>query len=320
MRTTDELLADPQTLHIERRFDVSPSVIWRCWAEPELLKRWYCPKPWRVSDAVLELREGGRFDVVMQGPGGEEMDIKGRYEAVEPGRRLVFGKDEERVSNDAPMDMTGFVDLAGDGEGGTRMIWGAAHPTAEDRATHERMGFEAGWNAAADQLADLAREVAAGPGNAHASLGKVSTCLWFDKDGEAAARFYTQLLPGSRMLSSFAPTDGEPVMVAFELAGVPYAILNAGPSHPQTPAASISVMTDDQAETDRLWDSLLDGGEAMSCGWLKDRWGVSWQIVPAEAIRLITGGDAPAKAAMDALMQMRRIDLATLRQAARNAG
>ena len=154
------------------------------------------------------------------------------------------------------------------------------------------------------------------------SSTRVHTCLWFERDGAEAVEFYCSLLPDSRVTSSYRPDpDGPPLTVEFTLCGVPYQVLDGGPMFPQSEAASIYVETADQAETDRLWEALTaDGGAESHCGWLKDRWGVSWQIVPAEAIRLITGGDAPAKAAMDALMQMRRIDLATLRQAARDAG
>ena len=111
---------------------------------------------------------------------------------------------------------------------------------------------------------------------------KVRTCLWFDSRGEEAARFYVSLLPDSRIETVSRPDpDGPALTVDFTLAGAPYQVLNGGPMYPQTPAASISVLTKDQAETDALWSALLaDGGKAGQCGWLTDRFGVSWQIVP----------------------------------------
>ncbi|MGR3322456.1 MAG: VOC family protein [Pseudooceanicola sp.] len=149
-------------------------------------------------------------------------------------------------------------------------------------------------------------------------MTSVRTCLWFDGTGLEAAEFYTGLLPDSRIEGSFRPDPSKPPLtVEFTLAGTPYQALNGGPKFPFTEAASISVTTPDQAETDRLWDALTaDGGAEVQCGWLRDRWGLSWQIVPREAIALLSRGDAGAQAAMDALMQMVRIDVAALRRAA----
>lgn len=144
----------------------------------------------------------------------------------------------------------------------------------------------------------------------------VRTCLWFEKDGLAAARFYTGLLPNS-VLETDAVGGAEPMIVAFSLGGVPYQILNGGPHYRPTPAASIVVSTPDQAETDRLWDALTaDGGAPGRCGWLTDRWGVSWQIVPEALPRLLGAPDrAAAGRAQAAMMQMNKIDVAALEAA-----
>jgi len=150
------------------------------------------------------------------------------------------------------------------------------------------------------------------------SKPKVRTCLWFDNNGEEAARFYVSLLPNSFVESAFNPrSEGGPLVVEFTLAGVPYMILNGGPQHPHTPAMSISVLTRDQEETDRLWDALLaGGGEESMCGWLTDRFGVSWQIVPEAFPRLFSSNDkAAAERAMQAMMQMRKLDIAALEAA-----
>ncbi|MEO1310111.1 MAG: VOC family protein [Pseudomonadota bacterium] len=147
---------------------------------------------------------------------------------------------------------------------------------------------------------------------------KVRTCLWFDKDGEEAAEFYVSLLPESHIETKSYPVPDHPALVVeFRLAGAPYMVLNAGPMFKPTPAASISVLTKDQAETDDLWEKLLaGGGEESMCGWLVDRFGVSWQIIP-EALPRFMGADDKAAAgrARDAMMQMRRIDIAALETA-----
>ena len=147
---------------------------------------------------------------------------------------------------------------------------------------------------------------------------KVRTCLWFDGQGEEAAEFYVSLLPGSFIETVSRPdSNGPALVVEFTLAGAPYMTLNGGPQYSHTPAASISVVTKDQEETDRLWTALLTGGgqEGM-CAWLVDRYGVSWQIVP-EALPKMMGAEdkQAAMRARDAMLQMRKIDIAALEAA-----
>ena len=149
-------------------------------------------------------------------------------------------------------------------------------------------------------------------------VSKVRTCLWFDGDGEDAANFYVSLLPNSEIEKAYFPIPDAPALVVeFTLAGAPYMMLNGGPQYKHSPAASISVLTDDQEETDRLWMALTaDGGEESMCAWLVDRFGVSWQIVPRRLVELINADDAAAAArARDAMMQMRKIDIAALEAA-----
>jgi predicted 3-demethylubiquinone-9 3-methyltransferase (glyoxalase superfamily) len=151
---------------------------------------------------------------------------------------------------------------------------------------------------------------------------KVRTCLWFDGNGEEAAKFYVSLLPDSAIEKTFSPTDGAPPLVVdFTLGGTPYQILNAGPQHPLSEAVSISVSTTDQPETDRLWAALLaDGGREIQCGWLKDRFGLFWQIVPEALPRLLASPDKATSArVMQAMMKMIKIDIAGIEAAARNS-
>jgi predicted 3-demethylubiquinone-9 3-methyltransferase (glyoxalase superfamily) len=150
---------------------------------------------------------------------------------------------------------------------------------------------------------------------------KVRTCLWFNCEGEEAARFYVSLIEGSEIETVSRPNPAGPALVVeFRLAGVPYMVLNGGPAFSHTPSASISVLTRDQDETDRLWSALLDGGGHESrCGWLVDRFGVSWQIIPEALPRCMTSPDrAAAQRAQAAMMTMSKIDVAAL-EAAFNA-
>lgn len=152
---------------------------------------------------------------------------------------------------------------------------------------------------------------------------RIRTCFWFDDQALEAAELYVSLIPDSRILSISRYPEGQQMAepgriltVDFTLAGVPYQALNGGPHFTLSEAASISVSTEDQAETDRLWAALTaDGGAESQCGWLKDRFGLSWQIVPRRASDLMSGPDA-AKV-WPALMQMRKIDIAVLEAATR---
>jgi predicted 3-demethylubiquinone-9 3-methyltransferase (glyoxalase superfamily) len=156
-----------------------------------------------------------------------------------------------------------------------------------------------------------------------ASVQKVSTCFWFDREGEEAAKHYVSLIPNSRITAvsrygKGAPLpEGTALTVNFELAGTPFMALNGGPLFTLSEAASIMVQCDGQAEIDRLWEALLEGGgKEQQCGWLKDRFGLSWQIVPAKLVTLISDEDAEKVArVMAALMQMVKLDQASLEAA-----
>lgn len=143
---------------------------------------------------------------------------------------------------------------------------------------------------------------------------KIRTCLFLPDSIGEAARFYTSLLPDSGIEN----TVGEPPMVIeFRLAGAPFMLLAGNPQMEPSHAMSISVLTADQAETDRLWEKLGADGEAGMCGWLKDRFGIHWQIVPEALPRLMTSGDAArAGRVRAALMKMKKIDIAALEAAA----
>lgn len=145
---------------------------------------------------------------------------------------------------------------------------------------------------------------------------RVRTCLWFHGGGPEAARFYVTLLPDSRV-ERVTEFEGGVSLVDFVLGGAPYQILSAGPHQTLTAAASISVLTDDQAETERLCDALTaEGGSEVACGWLIDRFGVSWQIVPRRLMELQTGPDRARAARVHSAMRgMVRIDVAAIEAA-----
>ena len=153
---------------------------------------------------------------------------------------------------------------------------------------------------------------------------KISPCLWFDGRAEEAAGFYTSIFPDSRIdhierssIDYPGGKTGDVILVEFTLAGLSYQALNGGPHDQFNDAISLSVTCKDQAEVDRLWDSLTaDGGKPVQCGWLKDKFGVSWQIVPEEFVTMMRDKDRRrSKRVMEAMMQMVKLDVAKLRRA-----
>ena len=149
----------------------------------------------------------------------------------------------------------------------------------------------------------------------------IRTCLWFrDGRGREAAEFYCTLIPGSRIEATFdIAGDGNSWVIDFTLGGVPYQILDAGPMFTLSEATSISVETDDQAETDRLWAALTtNGGEESRCGWLKDRYGLSWQVFPRRLTELTLRADRSVTTkAISAMMKQKKIDIAEIEAAVR---
>lgn len=159
-----------------------------------------------------------------------------------------------------------------------------------------------------------------------AKQAKNTICLWYDGGAEDAARFYAQTFPDSSVGASHrAPGDfpsgkkGDVLTVEFTVMGIPCLGLNGGPMFKHNEAFSFQVATADQAETDRYWNAIIgNGGEESMCGWCKDKWGVSWQITPLALTKAITDPDpAAAKRAFDAMMQMRKIDIAAIEAARR---
>jgi len=152
----------------------------------------------------------------------------------------------------------------------------------------------------------------------------IAPCLWFDGNAEDAAQLYTSLFPDSRVdkvhrspADNPSTPEGAVLTVEFTLAGRPFIGLNGGPEFSFTEAVSFSIDCKDQGEVDRYWDALIEGGgEPSQCGWLKDRFGVSWQVIPRQLPELLNAPDRDgARRAMEAILQMSKIDVAKLKEA-----
>ncbi len=157
------------------------------------------------------------------------------------------------------------------------------------------------------------------------AIPKNTICLWYDKDAEAAARFYAATFPDSHVGAIHrAPTDfpsgnaGDVLTVDFTVAGLPCFGLNGGPMFKHNESFSFQIATDDQAETDRYWNAIVgNGGQPSACGWCKDKWGISWQITPRTLTEAMAAGGNEAKRAFAAMMDMTKIDVAAIDAARR---
>jgi predicted 3-demethylubiquinone-9 3-methyltransferase (glyoxalase superfamily) len=157
---------------------------------------------------------------------------------------------------------------------------------------------------------------------------KIAPCLWFDTQAEEAAKFYVSVFPdsgidavsryGKEGFEVHGRQEGSALTVAFRLGGLPFTALNGGPQFKFTEAVSLQVFCDTQDELDHFWNKLSEGGEEGVCGWLKDRFGFSWQIVPSVLPELLRGPDtSKSEGVMRALMKMKKLDIATLERASR---
>ncbi|MBP1853563.1 VOC family protein [Rhizobium halophytocola] len=157
------------------------------------------------------------------------------------------------------------------------------------------------------------------------AMAKNTICLWYDRDAEEAARFYAKVFPDSSVGTVCrAPADfpsgkaGDVLTVEFTVAGVPCMGLNGGPAFAPDEAFSFQISTEDQAETDRYWNAIVEnGGQESACGWCKDRWGISWQITPRVLMEALAAGGDEARRAFAAMMEMGKIDVAKIEAARR---
>lgn len=157
------------------------------------------------------------------------------------------------------------------------------------------------------------------------TIARNTVCLWYNGQAEAAARFYAQTFPDSKVIDvTRAPSDfpsgkaGDVLTVQFTVLGIPCLGLNGGPAFQHTEAFSFQVSTEDQQETDRYWDAIVgNGGQESACGWCRDRWGISWQITPRVLMEALAVGGDEAKRAFEAMMDMKKIDVAAIEKARR---
>ena len=297
-------------ISIEALVRADLSTVWHAWTTPEHIVEWnYASPDWHAPRATLELKPGSHFSYRMEAKDGSAgFDFEGTFLRVEDRRLIEFSLGDDRT-------VTVTFTKEEDGVRVTESF------DAED--THSAEQQRAGWQAILDNFARYVEEgetalQASAEMRSATDRGKVATCLWFDGVAEQAAAFYVSILPDSEITGVMRPdADSPPLVIEFTLSGTPFQALNGGPQFIPTEAASIVVHTNDQLETDQLWGRLIEeGGSESMCGWCKDKFGVSWQVVPRPALALLSSPDRTGAArAMDALMNMKKIDIRALRLA-----
>lgn len=288
---------------VETKVKAPANKVWLAYTTPEAIKQWNAASDdWHTTAATVDLREGGKFSSRMEAKDGSAgFDFAGTYTKVIE-NQLIEYKFGDRTARVEFEPACGHVSV---------------RVTFDGEQLHSLEQQRQGWQAILDNFARYVERQ-------HAALGqqKITPCLWFEGNALAAVEFYISVLGGTIDKIHRAQTEtpgnkeGSVLLVEFMLAGQRYQALNGGPHDKFNDSISLSVNCEDQAEVDRIWEALTaDGGRPVQCGWLKDKFGLSWQIVPRRALELISD-PVRGKRVMEALMQMVKLDIAKLEAAA----
>ena len=293
-----EIVADPDapTILTRRWFAAPVELVWEAWTRPELARRWMGPRALRCVSYEIDLRVGGGYRFVHRAPDGQEFAFHGVYREIERPRRMVSTFVFEAWPD---VEVVDTLTLEAQG-GGTLATTFSVHPSFEARDGHLQSGMEEGMSDGYQRLDELLPELSAG-------RQRALPFLWFRSEAAEAAQRYVQVL-GGRIVDTMRM--GDAVMACtFEVRGLRMVALNGNQDQPFTDAFSLQIPCDTQAEIDALWEGLLDGGgKETACGWLRDRWGVSWQIVPSALPELLS-----RPGAVQRMMGMKKLDIAGVR-------
>ncbi len=308
------------TIMIEAAIAAPIERVWQAWTTADDITHWNAASTdWHCPSAAIDLRPGGAFSYRMEARDGSMgFDFAGTFTVVEPYRRIAYMLGDERSV------VVEFIPAA------PLVI---VRETIDRDPSHSAEQQQAGWQAILDTFKRHVegREPAAPRARRGeqpvVARQKITPFLWFDGQAEAAARYYVSHLPDSRIDTIVrAPADhpggraGAVLTVEFTLCGHQYVALNGGPGVAFTQAVSFQITCADQAEVDRLWLALAEGGAEGQCGWLTDRWGLSWQVVPTRLHELLGDPDGDrARRTMEAMLTMRKLNIAELERAAAQA-
>jgi predicted 3-demethylubiquinone-9 3-methyltransferase (glyoxalase superfamily)/uncharacterized protein YndB with AHSA1/START domain len=303
---------------LQRTFNATLARVWRAWTDLSQFKQWFGPKGVTCVAVTRDFRPGGVFHYRMRSPDGQENWGRCAYREIVPQEKLVWVNSFSNPSGDVvpppfpepwPAEMLTTVSFAAVGDQTTVTVeWIPLHASEAETRTFDnaRPSMAGGWSGTFEQLEDfLARTPRVSTGQ------RITPFLWFDGQAEAAARFYASIFPDSEI------TSVSPMIVNFRLAGLEFMALNGGPHFKFTEAVSFFVSCETQAEVNYFWDKLSAGGSVQQCGWLKDQFGLSWQIVPTALGELMGDADPDqSQRVFQAMMQMVKLDIAGLKAAA----
>jgi predicted 3-demethylubiquinone-9 3-methyltransferase (glyoxalase superfamily)/uncharacterized protein YndB with AHSA1/START domain len=316
---------EKEDIVITRILDAPVELVWRAWTQPEHVMRWWGPKYYTSPSCKIDFREGGKYIFTMRAPenqGGQDSYTSGVYLKIVPMERLEFtqGLSDENgdridpaqigMPPDFPQEIRTVVTFKRIREDMTELTITEYGWTPGQMYVYSLAGMQQ----SIDKLAESLKK--------GSIIKKITPFLWFDDQAEEAMNFYISIFKNSRILRITRFGDEVPgpkgkVMTAtFVLDGQELMALNGGPEFKFNEAVSFFVNCETQEEVDELWEKLSEGGEKGECGWLKDKYGLSWQIVPTILGEMLNDPDPfKAKRATEAMLKMSKLDIAGLKQA-----
>jgi predicted 3-demethylubiquinone-9 3-methyltransferase (glyoxalase superfamily)/uncharacterized protein YndB with AHSA1/START domain len=316
---------EKEDIVITRILDAPVELVWRAWTQPEHVMRWWGPKYYTSPFCKIDFREGGKYIFTMRAPenqGGQDSYTSGVYLKIVPMERLEFtqGLSDENgdridpaqigMPPDFPQEIRTVVTFKRIREDMTELTITEYGWTPGQMYVYSLAGMQQ----SIDKLAESLKK--------GSIIKKITPFLWFDDQAEEAMNFYISIFKNSRILRITRFGDEVPgpkgkVMTAtFVLDGQELMALNGGPEFKFNEAVSFFVNCETQEEVDELWEKLSEGGEKGECGWLKDKYGLSWQIVPTILGEMLNDPDPfKAKRATEAMLKMSKLDIAGLKQA-----
>lgn len=303
MKTTKE----QKIVSVQTKIDAPLDIVWKLWTTPEDITKWNsASEDWHSPRAENDLRPGGKFNFRMEAKNGKEgFDFWGVYDNIIPKERIEYTMgDSRKVSV-----------LFSKSNGKTRIIENF-EPESENPVEMQHDG----WQSILNNFKRYA-EVNSAFSKPRKITHQITPCLWFDTQAEDAVNFYVSVFKNSKInRKSYFTQEGSEIhrhkpgsvmTVDFQINGQQYTALNGGPEFKFNEAISLQVFCDTQEEIDYYWDRLTDGGEEVQCGWLKDKFGVSWQIIPSILPKLMADPSRVQRVTRQ-LMQMKKLDIEKL--------
>ncbi len=296
---------------VQTKIDAPPELVWKLWTNPEDIEKWNnASDDWHTTQAENNLQKGGKFSFRMESKDGSEgFDFGGTYNEIIPFEKIDY------TMNDGRRAHVSFTKSSGK----TKVVE-AFEPEGQNPEDFQHDG----WQSILNNFKRYA-EIKSALNKPHKITHQIAPCLWFNNNAEEAAAFYLSIFRNSRITGKTNYTkegydihgmkEGTVMTINFQIDGQPFTLLNGGPVFKFNEAISLQIQCDTQDEIDYYWEKLAhDGGEEGQCGWLKDKFGVSWQIAPSILPKLLSNQER-AERVIKALMPMKKLDIEKLRNA-----